>query len=586
VNWFILKIFKRNKTALNRSYFILSLPDLSHQVYNLSPFRYSLGSMKVKNGILYIVISGLYLIFLFSCKKEPNYTAPTVVISPVTMITTNGAESGGDVISEGSGAVTLKGVCWSTSQNPTTIGNKTTNGSGTGSYTSTMTGLLPGKTYYVRAYAINPYGTGYSSQSSFTTLATIPTLTTLALSGVSPTSANGGGNISSDGGASITVRGICWSTNLNPTIADNKTNDGTGSGNFTSVLSGLNAGLIYYVRAYATNIEGTAYGNQVVAITSSVSPVITDGSFVVIQKSSIGRGIDIVFMGDGYTPQNILAGNYENNIRQAFTSYFNIEPYTTYSAYFNVYMVYAFSNESGISDLTRTISTRFETKYDGATTSSEMSANTNTCTLYALKAPVIDIDNTVAVVIANSTRYGGTTYIHSGLKGINISICPVNPTYFSNIVQHEAGGHGFGNFADEYVNNTGLIPQAQANIIITGHNNGILLNVDLTNDPTKILWNHFFGLANYTYVSAYQGGFLYALGVWRPEDNSLMKNNIRYINAPGREAIVKRIMSLAGFTYSFADFQAKDVMQLTATTKSAALLFDNSLQLAPPVFMK
>jgi hypothetical protein len=224
--------------------------------------------------------------------------------------------------------------------------------------------------------------------------------------------------------------------------------------------------------------------------------------------------------------------------------------------------------------------------YDGGSNSTAMSVNTDTVSLYAQKAPLLDFNNTVAVVIANSARYGGTTYTHSGSQGINVSIVPVNPTYFSLIVEHEAGGHGFGNLADEYVDYNTLIPQSQANTLATEHTYGVFLNVDLTNDPTKVLWNHLFGLPNYNYVSTYQGGFLYAQGVWRPEDISLMNNLIKYLNAPSREVIVKRIMSLAGFTYSFADFQAKDVMQLTAATKSAALLFNESLQLGPPVIMK
>jgi len=100
------------------------------------------------------------------------------------------------------------------------------------------------------------------------------------------------------------------------------------------------------------------------------------------------------------------------------------------------------------------------------------------------------------------------------------------------------------------------------------------------------LWKEFIGLANYSYVGAYEGADLYALGVWRPENASLMINNIHYINAPGRELIVKRIMQLAGMTFSFTDFQAKDVMELTAATKSAGLIIDKSKLLPPPVIIK
>ena len=89
----------------------------------------------------------------------------------------------------------------------------------------------------------------------------IPVLTTTTVSTITPTTAICGGNISSDGEAPITARGVCWSTTPTPMVSDNKTNDGGGVGNFTSEMSGLSPESEYYVRAYATNTIGTAYGN-------------------------------------------------------------------------------------------------------------------------------------------------------------------------------------------------------------------------------------------------------------------------------------------------------------------------------------
>ena len=95
-------------------------------------------------------------------------------------------------------------------------------------------------------------------------VATLPTLTTTVVSGITFTTGNGGGNISADGGASVTARGVVWSLGTTPTIAlSTKTTDGTGTGAFTSAISGLTPNTIYYVRAYATNSAGTAYGNEV-----------------------------------------------------------------------------------------------------------------------------------------------------------------------------------------------------------------------------------------------------------------------------------------------------------------------------------
>jgi hypothetical protein len=127
-----------------------------------------------------------------------------------------------------------------------------------------VTGLPASTTIYFRAFATNIAGSGYSAQASFTTPAfTFPTVTTAAVSHITPTSARGGGNVTSEGGTSVTARGVCWRTSPNPTTAHNKTNEGTGTGTFTSHITGLMENTTYYLRAYATNAVGTGYGNQV-----------------------------------------------------------------------------------------------------------------------------------------------------------------------------------------------------------------------------------------------------------------------------------------------------------------------------------
>jgi hypothetical protein len=519
----------------------------------------------------------LLLILLSGCKKENSRLLPSITIK-VSEITPNSITMAGSITNYGD-TILNKGVCWSTNQNPTIADHKTNNNSDPDNFTSLITGLTPTTTYYVRAYATNSTGTGYSSQYIVKTLALSPTLTTWSVTDVTDTKATAGGNISSDGGAPVTERGVCWSTSQNPTVNDLKTLDGTGTGYFNSIVTGLISNTTYYLRAYATNSTGTSYGNQV----SFTTQVFSDGSCVSLKKATIGKGIDLVFFGDGYTAQDISAGKYATNINQAVNYFFAIEPYKTYSAYFNVYMVYAISAESGISTSTTTVNTKFSTKYT-KTGSSEMTINQTACRNYTLKAPITDINNTVAIVIANSTQYGGTTYIHSGSGGLNISICPISSGYFRGILQHEAGGHGFGNLADEYVENDTQIPQSEIDQLRSDQSYGIFLNVDVTNNLSNILWKQFIGLTKYSYVSAFEGADLYSKGVWRPESGSLMINNINYINAPGREIIVKRIMKLAGLTYSFADFQSKDVMELT--TKSASLTIDKSLILPHPVVIR
>ncbi len=187
----------------------------------------------------------------------------------VTMITRTTAISGGSVMPAPScpaPTVIARGVIWSTSANPSnlTLSTKTSDGTGTGNFVSNITGLTPGTTYHVRAYATTSGGAVFAPDVSFVTLINIPTLTTAALSGITATTATGGGTISDDGGSPVTARGVIWSTSVNPTVdLATKTTDGTGTGTFTSNIAGLPPLTNYHVRAYATNANGTAYGSDI-----------------------------------------------------------------------------------------------------------------------------------------------------------------------------------------------------------------------------------------------------------------------------------------------------------------------------------
>ena len=191
---------------------------------------------------------------------------PVVETGAVENITLTFATCGGNVVSDCGADVTERGVCWSTSPNPTINDNITTNGNGTGTFTSDLVNLTANTTYYVRAYANNSAGTGYGNEISFTTLKDIvkPTVKTNEVSSVVQDAAICGGVVIDDGGAEVTARGVCWSISQDPTIDDNDgmTTDGNGIGTFTSDLVNLTANTTYYVRAYATNIMGTAYGEQ------------------------------------------------------------------------------------------------------------------------------------------------------------------------------------------------------------------------------------------------------------------------------------------------------------------------------------
>jgi hypothetical protein len=200
-------------------------------------------------------------------------TLPSVTTSEVTSITSTSAAGGGSVTSEGGATVTERGLCWGLTANPEISGSHTDDGSGTGSFVSSLTGLSPDTTYHVRAYATNSSGTGYGSDVAFTTSQgmTLPSVTTSAVTSITSTSAAGGGSVTSDGGATVTERGLCWGLTTNPEISGSHTDDGSGTGSFVSSLTGLSPDTTYHVRAYATNSSGTGYGDDVSFMTLALS---------------------------------------------------------------------------------------------------------------------------------------------------------------------------------------------------------------------------------------------------------------------------------------------------------------------------
>ncbi len=219
--------------------------------------------MKTKSAIYFLIYSGLFLFLFFSCTKEKIKTIPTVTAIIATNITSTTASLGGIITANGGATVTTSGVCYSLKQNPTTIDNNSINGATTGSFTNSLTGLSPNTTYYVEAYATNSVGTGYSSQVTFTTLASLPSITTTAASSIGSAIAISGGNITSNGGANISERGIYWGTTQNPETAGTKLKSDSTTNIFNVTLTGIIPNTTYYIKAYATNSAGTIYGNQI-----------------------------------------------------------------------------------------------------------------------------------------------------------------------------------------------------------------------------------------------------------------------------------------------------------------------------------
>ena len=256
--------------------------------------------MKIKH----IIIAITAILIVGSCSKSESSNPPTPTATvpvldnttAVSAVTATTAISGGSISSDGGSAITTRGVCWAVTANPTISNSKTVDGAGTGTFVSNITGLTPGTLYYARAYATNSVGTSYGAAISFTTgtILTLPTLAaTTAASNISFTTALSGGNVLSDGGAAVTARGICWSTSSNPTTANTITTNGTGIGIFTSNLTGLTANTLYYVRAYATNSVGTAYGTQ---ISFTASPI---GTITICSAVWMDKNLSVVTYSNG-----------------------------------------------------------------------------------------------------------------------------------------------------------------------------------------------------------------------------------------------------------------------------------------------
>lgn len=275
----------------------------------------------------YLKITVIFFLFactipsVNSCKKEIDPTPPVLTTVNVSGITQTGAVSGGNITTDGGASVIARGACWSTSSEPTVEGSHTTDGIDVGSFTSTITGLTANTNYYVKSYATNSVGTAYGNELSFTTNPVLlATLVTTVPSSIASTTAISGGNITSDGGGSITASGVCWNITTNPSITDSHTTDGTGTGSFNSNLIGLSMGTPYYVRAYATNSAGTAYGNQVTFntliadIEGNLYKIVTIGSQVWmaenLRTSKYNDGSSIPLVVDNTEWSNLYSPGY------------------------------------------------------------------------------------------------------------------------------------------------------------------------------------------------------------------------------------------------------------------------------------
>ena len=282
----------------------------------------------------------------------------TLNTTSVIEIRVGSAVSGGNIADDGGGDISSRGICWNTSENPTTSNSKTSDGIGIGSFSSSLSLLIPNTKYYVRAYATNSAGTAYGNQVSFITSQIVyATLTTTEVTEIRVESAVSGGNITDNGGTYLTAWGVCWGTTSNPTTNNNKTTE-VDTSSFISTINGLKPSTKYYIRAYATNSAGTAYGNELSFTTSTIGSIIfnhdltygsisdIDGNiYKTIQIGTqlwMAENLKTTRYNEGTSIPDVTDNNEWTNLTKGGYSWYNNDESsfkTTYGALYNWYAV-------------------------------------------------------------------------------------------------------------------------------------------------------------------------------------------------------------------------------------------------------
>ena len=294
-----------------------------------------------------------------------------------------------------------------------------------------------------------------------------------------------------------------------------------------------------------------------------------EDEWITLQKATKGNkgGINIVLLGDGFNAKDIASGEYLKDIKQEVEYFFGIEPYKTYRDYFNVYTAIPLSTESGVGTVNTIRYNRFNTTFTGGV---GLKADYDEVFDYALGAPTVNkgnLNQTLIIIVPNSTDYGGICQMWE--DGSAIAFCPQStydyPLDTRGVIQHEAGGHGFGKLGDEYIYHNAFIDACDCSCC--GHvlefngakSLGWYDNLELTGKMHSVGWSHLIFDDRYSdIVDIYEGGYMHNRGVFRSEPNSCMNNDIPYYSTISRESIVKRIKAYAGETYSFEDFVKND----------------------------
>lgn len=288
---------------------------------------------------------------------------------------------------------------------------------------------------------------------------------------------------------------------------------------------------------------------------------------IALQKATKGNGIDVMFVGDGWDGEAIANGSYLALVQEQMEHFFGVEPYATYRDYFNVYAGIALSQETGVNTLNTYRDTRFGTIYGGGGCNGvepHMSVEKDLIFEYVTQHSPIQESNlwkSLVVLVPNSTDYGGCTQLYEDGSAISIC-CPSEQAYPNDtrgIVQHEAGGHGFGKLADEKIMKNMFADKVTKNQIKHFHHLGWYQNVAISGKKSDVPWSHFIFDPEYSdYVDIFEGAMGFTRGVWRSEQNSCMNYGIPYYNAISRQEIMRRILDYSGEGFTMEKFYATD----------------------------
>lgn len=313
-----------------------------------------------------------------------------------------------------------------------------------------------------------------------------------------------------------------------------------------------------------------------------------DGEVIQVQQASVGNGIDLVFVGEGFVDKDIENSEYNSKMWNAIEQFFAYEPYKSLRNRFNVYTVKAISPNE---------------EFFGSGVKHAIDEDIYKAFEYASKVPNLIEGRPMHVNVVYKKNSGGRSYC---LMMEDNSYVAFNMEGVTTVINHEAGGHGMGRLLDEYIepgNEDLTLPdekKTEADDVWTSNGRGA--NIDWRSDPTQVKWSHFINDERYAAegIGVYEGSWLYGHGVYRPTVNSMMRYNDYPFNAPSREAIYKNVMQESegdSWIYDYETFVAFDAAgraeYVNALNNSArqqvsrrGMKQQEQHLTAPPVFVK